>query len=373
MAGHGDLQEVPLSQLFQRGEAAARQLRDAPPAAPAARQRLLQGGVAALERAAGLVDSLALFSPNEDADDVSTCDLKYLLVPHLRGELLAQAHGREPVARAAALRAATRLHAAFLRGVQQYALLSGAAARSVDAALDAAAAAAGQQPDGDGGGLPGSAVEVVPPRVDAAALRDLKIQRFKLERELRRRLEALEAARGGGAGGGEDPGEGAGAAEREAWLLRLELAALRSSEALGSLAQELQVVDHAASLSEAERAAPRPPPAPPAEVLAALRSAAAGLGLGGAAGARERLAAGVFKPSHILPTLTVEQQGDIEVAQAAARAAAEAARAGAAARAQRDRRAEDVEEEEVMKARAMDDWKDDNPRGWGNSKLRPCG
>lgn len=25
----------------------------------------------------------------------------------------------------------------------------------------------------------------------------------------------------------------------------------------------------------------------------------------------------------------------------------------------------------VDKQRAMDDWKDDNPRGWGNSKLRP--
>jgi hypothetical protein len=26
-----------------------------------------------------------------------------------------------------------------------------------------------------------------------------------------------------------------------------------------------------------------------------------------------------------------------------------------------------------MQARAWDEFKDDNPRGWGNSKLRPCG
>lgn len=38
--------------------------------------------------------------------------------------------------------------------------------------------------------------------------------------------------------------------------------------------------------------------------------------------------------------------------------------------------AEDAEDsdsdEKVFKARAWDDWKDDNPRGAGNSKLRPC-
>lgn len=33
----------------------------------------------------------------------------------------------------------------------------------------------------------------------------------------------------------------------------------------------------------------------------------------------------------------------------------------------------DEDEEAVMKARAFDDWKDDNPRGAGNKKLTPCG
>lgn len=30
------------------------------------------------------------------------------------------------------------------------------------------------------------------------------------------------------------------------------------------------------------------------------------------------------------------------------------------------------EVEDVYKARAWDDWKDDHPRGYGNSKLKPC-
>lgn len=36
---------------------------------------------------------------------------------------------------------------------------------------------------------------------------------------------------------------------------------------------------------------------------------------------------------------------------------------------------EDDEDDDAAqeKARAMDDWKDDNPRGAGNTKLTPCG
>lgn len=41
------------------------------------------------------------------------------------------------------------------------------------------------------------------------------------------------------------------------------------------------------------------------------------------------------------------------------------------------RPSEEEEDEEddaaVEKARAFDDWKDDNPRGAGNKKLTPCG
>jgi immunoglobulin-binding protein 1 len=37
------------------------------------------------------------------------------------------------------------------------------------------------------------------------------------------------------------------------------------------------------------------------------------------------------------------------------------------------RTAEEEEDAEEAKARAWDDWKDDNPRGAGNKKLTPCG
>jgi immunoglobulin-binding protein 1 len=34
--------------------------------------------------------------------------------------------------------------------------------------------------------------------------------------------------------------------------------------------------------------------------------------------------------------------------------------------------ADQLDDEEVDEKRAWDDWKDDHPTGYGNSKLRPC-
>jgi hypothetical protein len=80
----------------------------------------------------------------------------------------------------------------------------------------------------------------------------------------------------------------------------------------------------------------------------------------------------VFRPSHILPTLTVEQQGAIELAQAREREARQAQVAAAEAARKAGQTADEADDEEVARARAWDDFTDDNPRGWGNSKLRPC-
>jgi hypothetical protein len=78
----------------------------------------------------------------------------------------------------------------------------------------------------------------------------------------------------------------------------------------------------------------------------------------------------VFRPSHILPTLTVEQQGAIELARE--REARQAQVAAAEASRKAAQTADEADEEEVARSRAWDDFTDDNPRGWGNSKLRPC-
>lgn len=84
------VQSLSLAELFRRAEALVGRLDSTPPASPEGR-RLVADGLRLLAQAAQLVESAALFSPNEDREDLATSDLRYLLVPFYRGELLAQA------------------------------------------------------------------------------------------------------------------------------------------------------------------------------------------------------------------------------------------------------------------------------------------
>ena len=68
--------------------------------------------------------------------------------------------------------------------------------------------------------------------------------------------------------------------------------------------QELDVLRHAVSLPEDERAKPAPIQAPPPELMASLHQAAAALRLDQA----EQMRAAVFRPSHILPTVSLAEQ-----------------------------------------------------------------
>lgn len=78
----------------------------------------------------------------------------------------------------------------------------------------------------------------------------------------------------------------------------------------------------------------------------------------------------VFRPGHTFPTMSLRELADREAAEARERQQADAE-----AKALRQLGAEDSDEdeEELHRQRAFDDFKDANPRGWGNSKLTPCG
>ena len=47
-------------------------------------------------------------------------------------------------------------------------------------------------------------------------------------------------------------------------------------------------------------------------------------------------------------------------------------RAAQLAAAQAAKSVDEVEDDELAQQRAWDDWKDEHPTGYGNSKLRPC-
>eukprot|EP00955_Chlamydomonas_euryale_P042847 352428-Chlamydomonas_euryale.AAC.7 len=207
--------------------------------------------------------------------------------------------------------------------------------------------------------------------------------------------------------------------ERAAWLLRLQLAALRALESRCAVKEEADMLAafaahamerrsgppaHHDTRMRADAAAAEQEAASRARVLHGLRNVASSLaassgsgGPGSAAqsggggmplplpssvaaasavgGHRDALRAAVFRPSHILPTMTVEEFGAIEAADMMAREAAScgAAAAESAAFAARTHAEEEYDDEETERQRARDEFKDSNPTGWGNSALRPCG
>jgi immunoglobulin-binding protein 1 len=97
---------------------------------------------------------------------------------------------------------------------------------------------------------------------------------------------------------------------------------------------------------------------------------------GGLTSERERMAAQVFQPSYRMPTMSIEEAGLTEMKimeEWQERTAKMIQEASSSWHKDDTSRAEDDEDAEEEKARAWDDWKDENPRGAGNKKLTPCG
>lgn len=299
---------------------------------------VVKAGAAVMQQCQAAVDQLALFSNNEDADDIATADLKYMLIPAMHGDILAQTQVRDPEVRRHTLQSAVRHYSRFLGLCEQYGLLS--------KDVKAAARLDGQEP------------------LDQNTKRQQKVQRFKREREIKAKMANVQMKRMHIAhiqdedGVADDQDE---ESERETSLLQIELETMKAVEQTQMLQQEVDLLEHAASIPRDQRQqGPRPPPP---DVMQHLLGAASNL-----QGQRQNLQSQVFRPTVALPTVSVEQQGMIELQRMQEAQQKEAA--AAAYKAAHEDSDEDSDAK-VDKQRAWDDWKDENPSGWGNSKLRP--
>jgi len=392
------MQDLPLPVLFRRAEATFQQLQSQTPTSPSTQRQHIHNALACLDRASALVDSLGLFSSNEDKDDLTTGEIKYLLIPYYKAEILSHQHQNyiprngddmtyednvlnQQKARLESLQSSQTLHENFLLRAQHYDLLSSGALKCIFGVVESTGT---------------SSIAAQPPKIDASTLRELKIKKFKLAKNVDARIETLTHRLSSGKNDSkneQDDNDDEEADERELQLLKIEAAALKSIESLRAVRDEIGVLRHATSLTFEDRRRKsssnlsfqqqqQQHQLQNQEMLAELRKAAGALKLGQDAVHREALRDAVFQPSHILPSFTVEQQGDIEVAQILAQHHAEAEKAQklAAEKAERGRTGDASEEgdddeydDNVYRQRAMDNWKDANPRGWGNSRLKPCG
>eukprot|EP00884_Botryococcus_braunii_P023563 jgi/Botrbrau1/9891/Bobra.0080s0022.2 len=213
--------------------------------------------------------------------------------------------------------------------------------------------------------------------LDSATLRESKIARFKDEKALKasllelqqkqihrlRRRQILEDD------GLADPQTDDEEGEREMWLTIIKMNVVKCVDLMASLRKELSLLEQVAELPQEERCMlerrKEQGSGPPPEVMSVLAAAAKNLERHTArsvVGSNIQGAHDVLRPSHNLPTITLAQQAEYELRMAAKSKSSVPKKSNSSEES-------DVDDEETLeKARQWDEFKDDNPRGWGNRK-----
>jgi len=285
---------------------------------------------------------LRLFSPNEELDDVSTADLKFLLLPHLLAEVTAAT--RDMSTRLDALRQALVYWRAFAHDCQRLKVAHPEDLRAIDRSPEEA--------------------------LDARSKRDEKIARYKRSKELDEKAAYLFAKKrevlgdeylwGAGSSFDEDM-------ERELILALLGRACAAAADSIASAEQELPLLEMMAARGGPGAPPPRAP-LPAAEKPFILR-------IQDKAELMRIYKEMVFQCPYELPTMTLAEAADMEMQEMRGRqeAGAERERRQQAAEDARwwsgDRygsKDDDEEEQKTYKDRGWDDWKDEHPWGSGN-------
>ncbi|KAM0069268.1 putative TAP46-like protein [Helianthus debilis subsp. tardiflorus] len=373
----------------------------------------LRKGCEALQKCEEMISKLGLFSTNETKDEISTTNLKYILVPFYLAELIEKT-GHDDDDRIQILKASRAKLKEFLSFCDAMELLpeDESLQESHNTALDRRAK---------------KIARFKRQRAAESKLLELK------ERKERRGRSTRAAALSTPVDAGDDDvlDDDDGEEEREAWLTTISLAIckaldlmemLKKEEEMLSAIKEKQEREGDIEISEAvleeraktvedwhrnaaararytKAAAPITCATFAQDVLEGrakvsqahdhkhqqLMFGPASLVGGSITSERERIAAQVFQPGHRLPTMSIEEAGLKEMEmmnkwqENTAKMIEEAnsswhndkwkPRAGGA-----DDDDDDEDDEAAQdRARAFDDWKDENPRGAGNSKLTPCG
>ncbi|KAJ0772252.1 putative TAP46-like protein [Helianthus annuus] len=372
----------------------------------------LRKGCEALQKCEDMISKLGLFSTNETKDEISTTNLKYILVPFYLAELIEKTGHDDD--RIQILKASQAKLKEFLSFCDAMELLpeDESLQESQNTAIDR------------------RAKKIARFKRQRAA--ESKLLELKERKERRGRSTRAAALSTPVDAGDDDVLDDDGEEERQAWLTTISLAIckaldlmemLKKEEEMLSAIKEKQEREGDIEISEAvleeraktvedwhrnaaararytKAAAPITCATFAQDVLEGrakvsqahdhkhqpLMFGPASLVGGSITSERERIAAQVFQPGHRLPTMSIEEAGLKEMEmmnkwqENTAKMIEEAnsswhndkwkPRAGGA-----DDDDDDDEDDEAAqdRARAFDDWKDENPRGAGNSKLTPCG
>lgn len=343
-----------LRALFEAAEAKRLELDEAPNAlAPGYGEKV----AAALKLYGQVIDQIgavSLFSTNEGIEDVATTALPYMLADFYLAELVQRAPHLAAAQRKLVLARARAAYERFLALLDGYGLVKAPYDRMLERYRDDEESFA------------------VVTGGDATARRDAKIASYKAEKQLRGRLELLR----------RDPrylDNGDEEVVRELYLADILFSTHATFQALDSINRELPILALA-------------PSEPPSTMVRSTSSAQdendttlrldqpmnrLRPGAGGGpllsrqgqplqpftlVGSRADLARGVFRPGHNLPTMSIDEYLDEEHRRGnVLQGGAEPPKPPV------DEDDMEIADRETYKARDWDEFKDDNPKGAGNT------
>ncbi|KAI3951665.1 hypothetical protein MKW92_039303 [Papaver armeniacum] len=404
--GEWKIEEMTLPALFEKARKIYSMDCDS-----ATDQEIIRRGCEALETCDEMINKLGLFSANETKEDVSTSNLKYLLVPFYLVELTERLSNRDRLEVVKTSQAKLKKFITFCEAMElvpeEELQISAEEASDTPAAI--------------------RAKKIGRFRRQRAA--EMKLQEIKERKERRGRSLRASALCTPVEAGDEDALDDDGEEEREAWLTTISLSICKAFDLLEMLKKEeemlsavrekqlqngdgeitREILDERIEMAESwhRNAATRMKSTRPVQPITCATFAQdvvegrakvseahdhkhqplifgpQSLTGGRFTSERERLAAQVFQPGHRLPTMSIEEAGLKEMEmmnkwqemnlklyeEATTSWHTERPKPGAPT----DEDEEEDEEASHQKAVAWDDWKDENPRGAGNKKLTPCG
>ncbi|KKK21240.1 hypothetical protein AOCH_001875 [Aspergillus ochraceoroseus] len=283
--------------------------------------------IAKFEECHRLVGALSMFSSNELLEDLSTSDLPYLTVEYHLAELLQRSYTSD---RELTLQRALGQYEKYLARLEDYELLDDKDKKLYERYV--------AKP---------SSFSLTPTN-DAATRREVKITRFKEEKELKQRLGYLSENHQRLQSDEDDV--------RQLYLAEIKLYTHQAFQSLDLLAQELSMLSTIRNLpskpedSQSDDPRRRIQPLQPFTLL----------------DRRTQLRDGVFRSGHNLPTMTIDEYLEEEKRRGGIIEGGE----NSGQQEEIDEDDMDKADEETLKARAWDEFKEANPRGSGNTLNR---
>lgn len=292
----------------------------------------IKRGLEMLETISSNLKDLALFSANEELDEVSTIDLKYLLVPVVAGVLTIST--QTPIEnRLPTLVKAETLLREYLRQCRDYGV---GPLSEIDHCLGRVAG----EVSVNGGGRD---------RVVLNARRDAKIAKYKRNKDLENKLAHLKSVmdKAGDIQTIDDE------VVRKYWISQMEKWVDTAVDNMETIDQEKEILSFRQNMQQ--------------NTIPAVPNVSQKNTPGTFILTRNKIQAQVFGAGYpSLPTMTVEEY--FESAIAAGTLPDQASKSAGNSTEDKDSLSEEQEETELRKQRKFDDWKDTHRRGDGNRK-----